>query len=75
MTGRLQPVSGLVSQKGEAAPPPEPTAAARRRPAGRRVSATLPQELYVAFKTHVAGSGLSGEQVILAAIRRALEEG
>lgn len=74
MSGRAMPIEGLLPRKGQATPPPEPVRDARRRPVGRRVSATLPQDLYVAFKAHVAGSGLSGEQVIIGAIRRAIEE-
>jgi hypothetical protein len=73
MSGRAMPIEGLLPRKGEATPPPEPTRA-RRQPAGRRVSATLPLDLYVAFKTHVAKAGIPGDQVIIAAIRKAIAE-
>jgi hypothetical protein len=71
MSGRAMPIEGLLPRKGEATPPPEPTRV-RRRPAGRRVGATLPLDLYVAFKTHVARAGVPGDQVIIDAIRRVI---
>ena len=64
-------------RKGEAVPPPEPGAAARgpgaRRP--RRVSVTLDGETYVAFRTHLAERGISGEQALTEAVERMVAEG
>jgi hypothetical protein len=44
-----------------------------QRPA-RRVGASLPHDLYVAFKAHVAASGRTGEEEIVDAIYRMLHE-
>ena len=60
----------LASQKGQAKPPPEPTVRIRRKREGRRVGAMLPTDLYVAFKACVARRGLTGEQVIVDAIKK-----
>jgi hypothetical protein len=57
-----------LSPKGQGTPPPEPALRTRKPPAGRRVGACLPAELYVAFKAHVARTGATGEQVIVEAI-------
>lgn len=46
----------------------------RRKQEGRRVGATLPTDTYVAFKAHVARTGATGEQVIVAAIERLLRD-
>ncbi len=58
--------------KGRARPPAEPAVRVRRGAEGRRVSATLPTELYVAFKAYVARAGVTGEQTIVEAIERLL---
>ena len=72
MTGaRLRGVS--MGMKGAALPPPEPAIRLPRRPEGRRVGTTLPNETYVRFKAHVARSGTTGEQAIRLAIERLLD--
>ena len=60
----------LVTRKGEAKPLPEPELRRRKVRDGRRVGSHLPTELYVAFKAYVAGTGLTGEQVIERAIEQ-----
>jgi hypothetical protein len=65
----------LLSRKGEARPPAEPAVRVRRPAEGRRVGATLPTELYVRFKAHVAREGITGEQAIADAIERLLGDG
>ena len=67
-----RPSAGLQpGQKGEAKPPPEP-AIRPRKGEGRRVGATLPADLYVRFKAHVARLGVTGEQAIVDAIERSV---
>ena len=73
MTGRTPPRGISLSLKGRALPPPEPALRAVRKVAGRRVGATLPTETYVRFKAYVAGSGTTGDKVIVAAIERLLD--
>ena len=69
-------LSGAVqaSLMGLAKPPPEPTVRIRRKGEGRRVGAMLPTELYIRYKAYVAGTGLSGEAVIVEAIERLLRQ-
>lgn len=68
MTPAGRPPGGILpSRKGEAKPPPEP-AIRPRKGEGRRVGATLPTELYVRFKAHVARLGVTGDQAIVEAI-------
>jgi uncharacterized phage protein gp47/JayE len=46
----------------------------RRKIDGRRVGTTLTIDTYVAFKAYVARQGMTGEQVIVAAIERLLRD-
>ena len=62
------------SDKGRAEPPPEPKLRARPSADGRRVGANLPTDLYVAFKAYVARTGGTGEQAIVEAIERLLDQ-
>ena len=64
----------FTSRKGEAKPPPEPKIRLRSTRDGRRVGATLPTDVYVRFKGHVARLGITGEQAIVQAIELLLEE-
>jgi hypothetical protein len=66
--------AGLMSRKGAATPPHEPAIRIRRKHEGGRVGATLPIDMYIAFKAHVARRGVTGEQAILAAIERLLRD-
>ncbi len=75
MTDRAPPRGISLSLKGRALPPPEPTLRAVRKVDGRRVGATLPTDTYVRFKAYVAGSGMTGDRVILAAIEKLLALG
>ena len=65
----------LASRKGEAKPPAEPTIRMRAAKHGRRVGTTLPIDMYVRFKVHVAERGTTGEQVIVEAIKLLLQTG
>ena len=62
----------LLHTKGEATPLAEPKIKAPPSAKSRRVGASLPTELYVRFKAHVARHGLTGEEVIVAAIEALL---
>ncbi len=73
MSRSTKPTAALACRKGEASPPAEPRVR-RASKEGRRVGATLPTETFVAFKAYVARAGLTGEQAILAAILRLLED-
>jgi hypothetical protein len=74
MNNRTALTGRLLSRKGEALPPPEPKTAAILKKEGRRVSTTLPIEIYVLFKARVARAGITGEQAILGAIKRMLSD-
>jgi hypothetical protein len=65
----------ILCRPGEAVPPPEPAIRVRDTTGGRRVGAYLPRDVYIAFKAHVAGTGKSGERVILEAIEGLLGRG
>jgi hypothetical protein len=62
----------LLHRKGEATPLAEPKIKTPKRSTSRRVGASLPTELYVRFKAHVARRGMTGEEVIIAAIEALL---
>jgi hypothetical protein len=74
VTGAERLPGRMMSRKGEGTPPPEPKIRIRLKTDGRRVGATLPTKTYVAFKAHVARLGVTGEQVIVAAIERSLRD-
>lgn len=62
----------LLHTKGEATPLAEPKIKTPKRTKSRRVGASLPTELYVRFKAHVARRGVTGEEAIIAAIEALL---
>ena len=69
MSGRGLPAR---CRTGEAVAQREPELRFRKRQQGRRVGTTLPTELYVEFKVHVARRGTTGEAVLIEAIRALL---
>ncbi len=62
----------LLHTKGEATPLAEPKIRATKPSKGRRVGASLPTDLYVRFKAHVARRGITGEEAIIVAIEALL---
>lgn len=64
----------LLQSRGQARPIAEPLAPPRRAFGGprKRISATLDQPRYVAFRTMAATHGLSGDDLTVIAIDRLL---
>lgn len=66
-----------MQQRGQARPIAEPLSPPRRTLGGRRrrISATLDQHRYIAFRTMAATHGLSGDDLTVIAIDRLLAGG